>query len=105
MILQLVEKYGFPFRFGAFNVLNSFDVYIMLYYDESDPNEVKKGQQANEELQRLLFESGMVPSKRGQVWNKYSNATQSQAFGLFQSIKRCLDPNNIMSPGVHGLDE
>jgi len=99
--IRMNKKYGFPYRFGSFNVLNSWDVYAMFYYDESNPNEVEKGQQANVELQTILYETGTVPSKRGQVWNKW--ASQSQAFELFRTIKRCLDPNNIMSPGVHGL--
>ena len=101
--LRMHKKYGFPYRFGAFNVLNSFDVYIMFYWDEENPTEMEKGRQANEELQKILFDSGFIPSKRGQVWNKFSNATQSQAFNLFKSMKQCLDPNNIMSPGVQGL--
>ena len=37
---RMSAKYGFPYRFGAFNVLNSWDVYVMFYYDESDPTEV-----------------------------------------------------------------
>ncbi|MHA2301711.1 MAG: hypothetical protein ACXACD_12225, partial [Candidatus Thorarchaeota archaeon] len=101
--LRMHKKYGFPYRFGAFNVLNSFDVYVMFYWDERDPIEMEKGRQANEELQTILFDSGMIPSKRGQVWNKYSNASHSQAFELFKSVKKSLDPNGIMSPGVHGL--
>ncbi|MFQ5818937.1 MAG: FAD-binding oxidoreductase [Candidatus Heimdallarchaeota archaeon] len=99
--LRMSKKYEFPYRFGAFNVLNSWDVYTMFYYNERDPIEVQKGRKANEELQNLFIETGGIPTKRGRIWNKF--ATQSQAFGLFQTIKSCLDPNNIMSPGVHGL--
>jgi len=60
-------KYGFPYRFGAFNVLNSWDVYTMFYYDESDPIEVQKGRKANEELQNLFIETGGIPTKRGRI--------------------------------------
>ena len=99
--LRMSEKYGFPYRFGAFNVLNSWDIYAIFYYNEEDPNDVEKARQANIELQTILYETGAVPTKRGQVWNEW--ASQSQAFELFRTIKECLDPNNIMSPGVHGL--
>jgi len=99
--LQITEKYGFPSRFSAFNVMNSWDATLKFFFDESDPNEIQKARKANEELQARFFESGALPTKRGQIWNKY--VSQSRSFELFKAIKRCLDPNNIMSPGVHGV--
>lgn len=99
--LRITAKYGFPCLFGAFNVLNSWDAYLKFFFDESDPNKVLKARKANEELQGRLFEAGALPTKRGQLWNQF--APQSKFFELFRAIKRCLDPNNIMSPGVHGL--
>ncbi|MHA2003083.1 MAG: FAD-binding oxidoreductase [Candidatus Thorarchaeota archaeon] len=99
--VRMSKKYGFPYRFGSFNVLNSWDIYAIFHYNEEDPNDVEKAQRANVELQTILYETGAVPTKRGQVWNKW--ASESQAFELFRTIKQSLDPNNIMSPGVHGL--
>ena len=99
--LRIIEKYGFSCQFGAFNVQNSWDAFVKYFFDESDPNEVQNALKANEELQARLFEAGAPPSKRGQLWNQY--AKQARFFDLLKTLKRCLDPNNIMSPGVHGL--
>ncbi|MFX0196799.1 MAG: FAD-binding oxidoreductase [Candidatus Hodarchaeota archaeon] len=99
--LRITAKYGFQCLFGAFNVLNSWDAYLKFFFNESDPNELQKARNANADLQGRLYEAGAPPTKRGQLWNQF--APQSKFFELFQSIKSCLDPNNIMSPGVHGL--
>ena len=102
LCLQITEKHGYPTDFSAFNVMNSWDATIKFFFNESDPKDVENARKVNEELQARLFESGALSTKRGQLWNKYVN--QSKFFELFKTIKHCLDPNNIMSPGVHGFN-
>lgn len=99
--LRISDQYGFSCLFGAFCVQNSWDAYIKFYFDESDENEIEKARRANKEFQDRFFKAAAVPSKRGRLWNQYVD--QAKFFELFKTLKRTLDPNDIMSPGVHGL--
>ena len=99
--IRITKQYGFSCLFGAFGVQNTWDAYIKFYFDESDETEVDKARNANKEFQERFFKAAALPSKRGRLWNQYVD--QAKFFELFKTIKRTLDPNDIMSPGVHGL--
>jgi len=71
----------------------------MIFFDPADKAEEQKVRDAHAELARRLYETGAVPFKLAPYW--VDNVTGIERYIEFvASVKRLLDPQGIMNPGV-----
>jgi FAD/FMN-containing dehydrogenase len=79
----------------------SYNFYPQLYYDPQDPEEEQRVREAHQDLTQRLFKTGAVPFKLAPYWaDVISNINPYLTF--LNQLKKFIDPNNIMNPGVLG---
>ncbi len=104
-IWQVMDKYGILGHTAGFQSgHSSYNFYPHLYYFPDDPEEKEKVRKAHKELARILLETGAVPFKLSSYWIE-GMASMKPYLRMIQSIKRVLDPNNIMNPGILPVSE
>jgi FAD/FMN-containing dehydrogenase len=99
-IWKVMDKYGLLGHTAGFLTDHaSYNLYPMLFLSPDDKEEEQKVRKAHAELARRLFESGAVPFKLAPYW--VDNMTGMERYIEFvASVKRLLDPQGIMNPGV-----
>ena len=109
IINRLRKKYGFESRSHAAGVnirpVFPIDGFMRthLYIDEKDPEEWERGQKYMAELFTECIKAGAVPYRLGTMVPPHLMNTAPEFFNLLKLIKKALDPNEIMHPGVLGL--
>ncbi|MEM2141860.1 MAG: FAD-binding oxidoreductase [Candidatus Thorarchaeota archaeon] len=86
---------------GFFTDHASYNFYPHLYFDPADPAEESKVRAAHEDLADRLFKTGAVPFKLAPYWARDMPMVGAYR-GLLETLKKTLDPNGIMNPGVMG---
>jgi len=72
--------------------------------DFSDPEKLKKAQELYEEIMEYYLDSGAVALYRvGKESQSLMKRFKPEYISFMKAIKKALDPNNIMNPGVLGL--
>ncbi len=79
----------------------SYNFYPHLYFDPEDSEEEEKVRAAHAELSKRLFKTGAVPFKLAPYWMEGVREMKGY-MELIKSIKKTIDPNGIMNPGVMG---
>jgi 4-cresol dehydrogenase (hydroxylating) len=75
------------------------DSIISITYDRDIPGEDEKAMQCHDELLKKLTDKGYIPYRLGvQSMNKLPAPEESSKIFL-TTIKKALDPNNILAPG------
>ena len=101
-ITKVMDKYGFLGHTAGFVTGHaSTNMYPHLYFDPVDPEDEAKIVEAHDELASTLFKTGAVPFKLAPFWKGRMEGTEKYMEFLSQ-LKRAIDPNNIMNPGVLG---
>ncbi|MEM0232759.1 MAG: FAD-binding oxidoreductase [Candidatus Nezhaarchaeales archaeon] len=96
------DRYGLNVGAGGFMCDRSVVVIVVTYFDPSSRQEAELAIKVWNEIKNKLFELGACPYRMGALW-----ADQMPKLGLYyevlKKLKRILDPNNIMAPGIMGL--
>jgi FAD/FMN-containing dehydrogenase len=103
---QLIEKHGiknyvqqlFPGPTGA-------EVVALLFHYPKDQEEYQKIHRAIEEMMPKALQLGGAPYSKGRQWAPYLEEQMRETgyWSLGKAIKKLVDPNNIMNPGVIGF--
>ncbi|MFW9963314.1 MAG: FAD-binding oxidoreductase [Candidatus Sifarchaeia archaeon] len=80
---------------------SSYNWYPQLYFDPQDKEEEDRVKEAHKDLSRLLFKTGAVPFKLSGYW-KDAIEDMDDYMSMLRLLKKTIDPNNIMNPGVLG---
>ena len=104
---QLIEKHGiknyvqqlFPGPTGA-------EVVALLFHYPKDQEEYQKIHRAIEEMMPKALQLGGAPYSKGRQWAPYLEEQMRETgyWSLGKAIKKLVDPNNIMNPGVIGFN-
>ena len=97
----VMDEYGILGHTAGFQSQRSYNFYPQLYYDPQDKEEEEKVIEAHRDLSKRLFKTGAVPFKMAEYW-KDAIEGMDDYMAFLKQIKRTIDPNNIMNPGVLG---
>jgi len=102
-LLAIVEPTLHRYRFDSLMTLTSINeramcAVISINYDRQSTEEAERAHQCYKEMWSQLMEAGYPPYRAG-IQSMASLAEQHQNQPLLQSIKRALDPSNILAPG------
>ena len=106
-ISTIVERQGLPFV--VFGHAGDGNLHPRIMYERSDPDQVRRLRQAVEEI--FQFTCGLGGSLTGEHGIGVSKAPYMAlehdpvALDLMRSLKKLLDPRNILNPGKMALDD
>jgi glycolate oxidase len=104
-VAAIVERHGLPFV--IFGHAGDGNLHPRIMFDRSDPGQVSKVQKAVEEIFRLTCSlGGTLSGEHGIGLAKapfMALEHDSVSMDLMRSLKRLLDPGNILNPGKLGL--
>lgn len=98
---EIVKKHGFlKSTFGAWAFPRGWTIYAHFLYSEL--TEYEKLMAVSNEINDKFFEMGLVPYGVGgpEGPQPYIRERWGAYYELIRKIKRCLDPNNILQPGI-----
>lgn len=98
---EIVKKHGFTkTTFGAWAFPRGWTIYAHFLYSEL--TEYEKLITISNEINKKFFEMGLVPYGIGgsEGLQPYIRESWGLYYDLIRKIKRCLDPNNILQPGI-----
>jgi len=91
----------FPQLLASGGVCNSV---ATMTFDFSDPEKLKRAQELYNEIWEYNLDTGAVaPYRIGKESQSLMKRLKPEYISFMKTIKRALDPNNIMNPGVLGL--
>ena len=101
-IWAVMDKYGLLGHTAGFQSgHSSYNFYPHLYFDPQDKDEEMKVREAHRDLAQRLFKTGAVPFKLAPYWIEDVEEMKDY-LNLIKTLKRVMDPNNIMNPGIFG---
>ncbi|MCU0595460.1 MAG: FAD-binding protein [Desulfobacterota bacterium] len=106
-ISALVEKHGLPFV--IFGHAGDGNIHPRIMYDQAEPDQRRKVREVAEEIFKLSCslggtltgEHGVGIAKAPFMPLEHDRA----ALAMMRSLKRLIDPRNILNPGKMGLDD
>lgn len=94
----VVRKYAFPrSTFGAWAYSRGWTIFTHLRYREPAENELVTT--ISNEMNRKIMEMGAIPFQIGPADSSLSHML-GPYYDLLKSLKRSLDPNRILQPGI-----
>jgi glycolate oxidase len=104
-IRKICEKYGIPV--AILSHAGDGNVHAIFSVNLKDPEETAKAKKAHDEMCRYIIKiGGTISGEHGIGIDKAELLVEEVgpvAMELMRSIKRLLDPNNIMNPGKMGV--
>jgi glycolate oxidase len=104
-VAAIVEAYDLPFV--IFGHAGDGNLHPRIMFDRSDPDQVRRVQEAVEKIFRLTCSlGGTLSGEHGIGLAKAPFMTLEHdpvAMDLMRSLKHLLDPRNILNPGKLGL--
>lgn len=92
-------KYGLPYFIGGFQIGTAFVIYPTLMYLEQYPEQYARVMACGREMKQALLELGGAPIELGRLWGDHLPMLGAH-YELLRTIKRAVDPNNILNPGI-----
>lgn len=99
---KVKEKYGLSIGAGGFLCDRSLVAIVVVYFDPSSREEEDKAIKVWNNIKIELMDLGACPYRIGALWADQMHRL-STYYKLLKELKRMLDPNNIMAPGILGL--
>lgn len=99
----IAEKYRLAYFIGGFQIDTAFVCYPTIMFLEQYPQQYSRVMECARETQEALLNLGGAPIQIGGLWGWYM-PTLGPHFELLKKIKKTIDPNNIMAPGLLGFD-
>jgi glycolate oxidase len=103
----IARKYNL--QIATFGHAGDGNLHPQILYDGYDPDQVKRTEAASGELFKLAIDlGGTLTGEHGIGLSKAPYMTLEHdpvAMDVMRSLKRMLDPNNILNPGKMALDE
>ncbi len=96
------EKFNFAYFIGGFQINTAFVCYPVILFLEQYPAQYEKVAECSRQVKEALINLGGAPIQIGRLWWE-SMEQLGDHFSLIQTIKKAVDPNNIMAPGLMGL--
>ena len=104
---KIIEKYDLKVAMCAHAGDGNF--HPLISYDRRNPKEVERVKKANNELFKLALSlGGTISGEHGIGMVKADHMTLEHdpaAMNIMRTIKRALDPHNLLNPGKMALDE
>jgi glycolate oxidase len=105
-IQEIAKRHGLVI--ATYGHAGDGNLHPQLLYDEYDPKQVEKTEQAEKEIFQLAISfKGTLSGEHGIGLSKANYMTLEHdpvEMALMRQIKKTLDPNNIMNPGKRALD-
>ncbi len=98
----IVGEYNLAYFIGGFQINTAFVCYPTIMYLEQYPLQYETVMQCARKTQQRLLELGGAPIEIGRLWSGCMRQLGPH-FELIKTLKRAIDPNNIMSPGLLDL--
>jgi glycolate oxidase len=106
-ISAIVDKHALPFV--IFGHAGDGNIHPRIMYDRADPEQCRKVREVAEEIFKLSCSlGGTLTGEHGVGIAKAPFMTLEHdraAMGLMRSLKKLIDPRNILNPGKMGLDD
>ncbi|MEM1539089.1 MAG: FAD-binding oxidoreductase [Candidatus Bathyarchaeia archaeon] len=102
LCVNFEDKYGIITNIRGFTCDRSFLVACRIFFDAGDPKQTERALKAWHEMKTKFIDMGICPYRLGTLWAKELAETGTY-YEVIKRIKRVLDPNNIMAPGIMGL--
>jgi glycolate oxidase len=106
-IQEIAEKHNL--QIATFGHAGDGNLHPQILYDGYDPDQVKRMEAASADLFKLSIElGGTLTGEHGIGLSKAPYMTLEHdpvALDVMHSLKRLLDPNNILNPGKMGLED
>jgi glycolate oxidase len=99
---EIKDKYELRVGAGGFACDRSCVIIVVVYFDPSNKRETELALRAWHEIKGKLFDAGACPYRMGALWADHMPKLGAY-YDLLKRLKKVLDPNNIMAPGVMGL--
>lgn len=96
------KKFNFAYFIGGFQINTVFVCYPVILFLEQYPAQYEKVAACSREVKEALVELGGSPIQIGRLWWE-AMGQLGEHFSLIEKIKKAVDPNNIMAPGIMGL--
>ncbi|HAP31807.1 MAG TPA: hypothetical protein DCQ14_01935 [Firmicutes bacterium] len=96
------QKFNFAYFIGGFQINTVFVCYPVILFLEQYPAQYKKVTECSREVKEALIDLGGSPIQIGRLWWE-AMGQLGDHFALIGKIKKAVDPNNIMVPGMMGL--
>lgn len=102
----LFNKYKFEFPL-TLTLINHKDMIavISINFDKSSEEETKRAHAAHQALSSALEGQGYYPYRTGLLGIQNKNLFPSDKQLILETLKKALDPNNIISPGRYGIGQ
>lgn len=95
----IAGKYGLPYFIGGFQIGTAFVAYPTIMYLEQYPEQYRQVMACATEMKAALLDLGGAPIELGLLWAEAMPRLGSH-YELLKTIKRAVDPGNIMNPGI-----
>ena len=102
----IMDKYGVKTYSQQMFIGPSCSEHVsLMFHRPNDKEEIAKIDKACDEMMKKSLEMGGCPYSKGRLWAPYlkENMEGTGYWKFAQYLKKCIDPNNIMNPGVVGL--
>lgn len=102
LCLDFEKRYGVVTNIRGFACDRSFLVACRFFFDAGNPQQTENAIKAWHEMKTKFIDIGICPYRLGTLWTDELAKTGTYS-AVIKRIKRVLDPNNIMAPGIMGL--
>ncbi len=98
----IVGQYNLAYFIGGFQINTAFVCYPTIMYLEQYPLQYETVMECARKTQERLLRLGGAPIEIGRLWAGCMRELGAH-YDLIKTLKRAVDPNNIMSPGLLDL--